>query len=258
MRRLQAVNVIGIGTATALVAVWELSVGTRLVDYDYLPAPSAIARGLASLAASGELAPNVAHTLGVTLLGWLGAALIGVLLGLVLGLSRTAWRYSMASIEVMRTVPPVTLVPVAVLAFGFSRRMELTIVVFVGVWPVLVNTIEGVRSVPRQLVEVARVLRMGRLATVRKIVLPAALPSILVGLRLALSLALVLAVVSEMIGNPSGLGNAVVVAQQALQPAEMFAYVVAIGMLGVALNATFSWLSASTEGFALGGPPPGP
>ena len=85
-------------------------------------------------------------------------------------------------------------------------------------------------------------LRLSRLETIRKIVLPAALPLTIVGLRLALSFALVLAIVAEVAGNPSGLGNAIVSSQQALQPDEMFVYVLAIGVLGVALNTAFGLL----------------
>jgi sulfonate transport system permease protein len=177
------------------------------------------------------------HTLRVTLLGWVLAGALGTVLGVILGLSRTAWRYSMASIEVMRAIPPVSLVPVALLVFGFSVRMELTIILFVSAWPVLVNTIDGVRGVRPELGDVARMLRLSRWQRAKKIVLPAALPSIMVGLRLALSLSLVLAVVAEMIGNPSGLGNSLVRASQALQPEQMFAYMFAIGLLGVGLNA---------------------
>ncbi|MEW6154622.1 MAG: ABC transporter permease [Actinomycetota bacterium] len=230
-------NVVGLATMAALAGGWELVVRTGALDYQYLPAPSAIARAVGPLAASGDLAGHTLHTLRSTLVGWTVAAVFGVALGLWLGLSRGAWRWSMASIEVVRAVPPITLVPVALLAFGFSLRMELTLVVYVAAWTVLVNTIEGVRSVPRELGDVARSLRLGRLETVRKVVLPAAMPSIVVGLRLAMSLALVLAVVAEMIGNPRGLGNALVRAQHALQPEQMFAYVTTIGLAGIALNA---------------------
>ncbi len=183
----------------------------------------------------------------MTLLGWLLASVLGAGLGVVLGLSNTAWRYSMASIEVMRAIPPVTLVPVALLVFGFSVRMELTIILFVSAWPVLVNTIDGVRGVRSELLDVARMLRLAPAVRIRKIVLPAALPSIVVGLRLALSLSLVLAVVAEMIGNPSGLGNALVRSSQSLRPEEMFAYVFAIGLLGVALNAGLQRLVARVQ-----------
>lgn len=222
-----------------LGALWEALVRFGLVEYQYLPAPSAIAGDGAALLASGDLGVAAVHTLTATLLGWLAASTIGIALGLLLGLSSTAWRYSMASIEMMKGVPPITLVPVALLVFGFSLRMELVIIIYVGVWPVLINTIGGVRGVRRELLDVACMLRLSRLESLYKIILPAAMPTITVGLRLALSLSLVLAVVAEMVGNPSGLGNALIRARQALQPAEMFAYVLTTGLLGVALNAAF-------------------
>lgn len=238
------VNGSGLLTMVGLLGLWEGAVRSGMLEFQYLPAPSAIGRGIGTVISSGELATSTLHTLRVTLLGWLLASVLGAGLGVVLGLSNTAWRYSMASIEVMRAIPPVTLVPVALLVFGFSVRMELTIILFVSAWPVLVNTIDGVRGVRSELLDVARVLRLAPAARIRKIVLPAALPSIVVGLRLALSLSLVLAVVAEMIGNPSGLGNALVRSSQALRPEEMFAYVFAIGLLGVALNAGLQRLVA--------------
>jgi ABC-type nitrate/sulfonate/bicarbonate transport system permease component len=230
-------NATGLATMAGVLGLWEAVVGLGVLDYDYLPAPSAVAGGIATVAASGELVSSTLHTLRVTLLGWALAGALGTVLGVLLGLSRTAWRYSMASIEVMRAIPPVSLVPVALLVFGFSVRMELTIILFVSAWPVLVNTIDGVRGVRPELGDVARMLRLSRWQRAKKIVLPAALPSITVGLRLSLSLSLVLAVVAEMIGNPSGLGHSLVRASQALQPEQMFAYMFAIGLLGVGLNA---------------------
>jgi NitT/TauT family transport system permease protein len=241
---LKRVNALGLLTMGVLVALWELLVQTGAIEFQFLPAPSAIAGGAQDLVSSGEMFPNVAHTVRVTLLGWLLASTLGITLGLLLGLSRTSWRWSMASIEVMRAIPPVSLVPAALLVFGFSIRMELMIILFASAWPVLVNTIDGVRGVRAELLDVARMLRLSLATRITKIMLPAAMPSIIVGLRLGLSLSLVLAVVAEMIGNPNGLGNALVSAQQALQPEEMFAYVFAIGLLGIGLNAAFGYISA--------------
>lgn len=238
------VNWLGLTTLLMLVGLWEVVVRTGTVEFQFLPAPSAIAGRGRALVASGDMTPAVVHTLKVTLLGWLLASALGMGLGLLLGLSRTAWRYSMASIEVIRAIPPVSLVPVALLVFGFSIRMELMIILFVSAWPVLVNTIDGVRSVRGELLDVARMLRMSGPTRIRKVVLPAAMPSIVVGLRLALSLSLVLAVVAEMIGNPQGLGNGLTAAQRALQPEQMFAYVLAIGVLGIGLNAAVTLASS--------------
>lgn len=241
---LKRINVVGLLTMAALAGVWEVLVRSGTIDFDFLPAPSAIADAFGTLFSSGELVETVTHTLRSAIIGWVIASLVGIALGVWLGLSDTAWRYSMASIEVMRAIPPISLVPVALLTFGFSLRMELTLIVYVGAWTMLVNTIDGVRSVRPELLDVARMLRLSKLRTIRTLILPAATASIVVGLRLALSLALVLAVVAEMIGNPAGLGNALVSAQQALQPEQMFAYVVTIGVLGIALNAGLRYATA--------------
>jgi sulfonate transport system permease protein len=251
---LRRVNVLGMLTMLALIGLWEVVVRWVLPVFQFLPAPSAIAEGAVVLLASAEFLPDVLHTLGSALVGWLAAAVIGVGLGVWLGLSDTAWRYSMASAEAVRAIPPVTVIPVAVLIFGFSVQVEFTVIVYVGAWTVLVNTIGGVRGVRPELLDVARMLRLPAFTTLRKIILPAAVPSIVVGLRLALSLSLVLAVVAEMIGNPDGLGHALILAQLALQPEQMFAHVVAIGLLGVALDATFTGAVRWALPTAAGGP----
>jgi ABC-type nitrate/sulfonate/bicarbonate transport system permease component len=238
------INVVGLATMAVLVGLWELLVGSGTIDFDFLPSPSGIADAFGTLIASGDLYAAVMHTLRSTLVGWGLAAVLGVALGVALGLSDTAWRYSMASVEILRAIPPIALVPVSLLVFGFSLRMELVVIVYAGAWTVLVNTIDGVRNLRPELLDVGRMLRMSKLSTIRKLILPSAMPSIIVGLRLAMSLSLVLAVVSEMIGNPSGLGNALVRAQQALQPEQMFAYVVTIGVLGVLLNTGIRYVSA--------------
>ena len=233
------INGVGLLTALGLVALWEAAVRSGVLVYQYLPAPTPVLASAGELIASGELPANVLHTLTVTLIGWVAAGVIGIGLGVLLGLSQTAYRYSITSFEVLRAIPPITFVPAALLIFGFSLRMELVIVVYAGAWPLLINTLGGARGVPAELLDTARMLRMSRATTIRKIILPAATPAIVVGLRLALSMCLVLAVVAEMVGNPAGLGNALVRAQRALQPEQMFAYVLAAGVLGVTLNGLF-------------------
>lgn len=222
----------------AIAAVWELTIRSGILDLRFLPPPSEIWNGVSGAVMTGEFFDDVVHTVGVTLLGWVIASLIGVVLGLTLGLSDTAYRYSMTSFEVTRAIPPITFVPAALLIFGFSLRMELVLVIYVGIWPILVNTIGGVRALKPELRDVGQMLRLSRRETIQKIVLPAALPAVIVGLRLALSLCLVLAIVAEMVGNPEGVGNALIRARQALQPETMFAYVIVAGLLGVGLNAS--------------------
>ena len=153
------------------------------------------------------------------------------------GLSPTARRYSLASIEVLRPMPGVAFAPVGLLLFGFSLKTEMVVTILPVLWPVLVNTIGGVTGVHQRLYDVGRTFRLSRKDTILRIILPAAMPPIVVGARISLGLALVLAVVAEMVANPEGLGYGIVREQQALRPDLMFAYIVTVGFIGIALNA---------------------
>jgi ABC-type nitrate/sulfonate/bicarbonate transport system permease component len=241
---LRFLNLSGALTLVAVVLAWQLAVDSGMVDFDYLPAPNEVAQAGVDGLSSGTLMDAALHTLWVTLVAWAIALVVGVGLGVLIALWRPASLTLTASVEVLRTLPVVAFVPVAVLIFGLSTRMEVAVAAWAAVWPILVNTLGGVQAVPARLHEVADVFRMSTARRVRTVVLPAAAPLILVGARLGLSFALVITVVAEMIGNPAGLGHLVVRMQQALRPDEMFAGVVAIGLLGIGLNAALMGLTS--------------
>jgi ABC-type nitrate/sulfonate/bicarbonate transport system permease component len=230
-------NLTGLATLVGCVLAWEGAIRAGIVTFAYLPAPSAIARGAGELMATGELPEATLHTLTTVFAGWTAAVVTGVPLGLVIGSSPLLRRYTLATIEVLRPLPAIAFVPVALLRFGFSIETELVVVILPCLWPVLIATLGGVRDVHERLIDVGRTLRLSRAAVVARIVLPAATPAILVGMRLSLTLAVVLAVLAEMVGNPAGLGYGVVAQQQALRPDLMFVYVVVIGVIGLTLNA---------------------
>jgi sulfonate transport system permease protein len=229
--------VAGIGGIAIFLALWELAVRSELSQHEYLPPPSAIAAALIALPTTRPLAAEFAHTLTAVFLGFAIAVALGLVGGMALGLSAAVRRYGLATVEVLRSLPGITFVPLAMLLFGFSLQMELTVIVFPAIWPVLVNTMGGIQALPQRLHDIAHTMRLSRADALFKIYMPAAAPAILVGCRLSLTLALVLAVIAEMVGNPEGLGYAVVREQQGLQPAFMFAYVFIIGFTGIALNA---------------------
>jgi len=233
----------GLGGIALMLLAWQIIVGSGLATYDYLPSPAAIAASVPELVNDRGVVGETLHTLAATLAGWGIAVAIGLSFGALLGFSRTARDYGLASVELLRPMPAVALVPAAMLLFGFSVQTELVVIVIPTVWPVLVSTMRGIMAVPDRLDDVARALRLGRVETVLKVLIPAAAPAVLVGCRLAMSTALVLAVVAEMIGNPEGIGYAVVREAQALHPDLMFAYVLIAGMLGVLLNAALVWLA---------------
>jgi ABC-type nitrate/sulfonate/bicarbonate transport system permease component len=237
---LHRINWPGLATIALAFLLWEMLLRAGFAQYQNLPAPSAIAGGLIEISASGQLLADTLHTLGSVLVGWGTALLVGIVVGLLLGVSRTLRRYCLASIEMLRPMPGIAFAPVALLLFGFSLQMELMVIILPALWPVLINTMGAVMGVHARLFEVGRTFRLSRGEILRKIMLPAALPGVLVGARLSMTLALVLAIVAEMVGNPAGLGYAVVREQQAMRPELVFAYVVAIGALGVILNAVLT------------------
>ncbi|HEX4329038.1 MAG TPA: ABC transporter permease [Burkholderiales bacterium] len=218
-------------------ALWEVVVSGGLMEYEYLPAPTAIARGLAGMIGHAELWEEAGHTLAAALLGWLIACGGGTAIGVILGLSPKARRYTLASVEMLRPLPGIAFVPVALLLFGFSIQMELLVIVVPVIWPALVNSMGGVMAVSQRLTDLARTLRLSPVSTIFNILLPAAAPAILVGARLALTLSLIMAVAAEMVGNPVGLGYAVVREQQSMHPDRMFGYVLIMGALGIGLDA---------------------
>jgi sulfonate transport system permease protein len=238
-KALQRLNLPGLAVMALCAGLWELYCRTLGAHFGSIASTYATVLAAKDLLLQGPLPEQLWHTASVAILGWIIASALGFVLGLFLGLSRTAWTYSMASIEVLRSIPSISFVSIAVLFFGFSAKTEMVIVVYVSLWPMLLGTLGGMRSTPDGLREVAQIFHLSSIATFRKIILPAALPVIVVGLRLSLTLSIALAVVAEMIGNPEGLGFGIVSSQQAMQPAQAFAYLLVIGILGWALNAVF-------------------
>jgi sulfonate transport system permease protein len=225
----------GIGGVLVFIAFWEL-VSTKIVDFEYLPAPSAISVALVQMAKEGEVFGEIIHTLMAALLGWSISIVIGLVFGTSLGLSPRARTYCLATVEALRPLPGIAFVPVAILIFGFSLQTELMVIIIPTVWPILVNTSGAFAAIPARLHDVAQSFRMSPLGAIATVFAPAAAPGILVGLRLSMTLALIMAVAVEMIGNPAGLGYAVVREAAALRPDLMFAYVFIIGILGIVLN----------------------
>ena len=203
---------------------------------DALAPPSAAVRAFVGAAGDGTLLTATAFTLGSAALGLLIGLLLGVAGGTLLGLSRRAATLASLSVEVARPVPSVALIPLAMLVFGFGLRMEVSVVAFACLWPVLVLTQAAVRQVEPRLLEVARALQLTPWQRFVWIVGPAIVPRLFVALRLGVAIALVVAVTVEIAANPHGMGYAMMIAQQGLDPALMLAWLGWIGVVGYVIN----------------------
>ncbi len=228
---------IGLLLPLAVIVLWQLLASAGLLHYEYLPAPLEVMTSLVELAQTGELVRDALHTLGVTLTAAGIMSALGAAVGLAVGLLPTLRDYVVASIDFLRTIPAVTLIPVAVLTFGPVATTELMLAMYAALWPVVLCTAGAAAAVHPRQYDIARMLRFSRATTVQKIVLPAVVPAWLVGARLAAVIALLVALVAEMIMYPRGLGGGLIESLNALAPARMWAYALVCGVIGFALNA---------------------
>ena len=236
-RRLLVIDPLGWGVVILAILVWEAVVRSRILHFEYLPPPSSVLGGFADLLQSGQLLGDVLHTLAVALLAAGIGIVIGGILGAAIGLLPPVHALTHSSMDLLRSLPVIALIPVAILVWGPEFRTEVLVAAYAATWPVLVNTAGGVQNVHPRLYDVSRTFQLSRAQRLRKIVLPVTVPSLLVGARLAVVTALVVAIVAEMLANPEGVGWGMMRAQQGLRPERMWAYAIASGMLGFAVNA---------------------
>ncbi len=220
-----------------LVALWELLSRVGILPMDTTSRPSLVVVAGYEGMADGSILIATWQTIEAAMFGFLMATVIGVLCGVVLGLSRKLEAIVGPSVDALRPIPAVALIPLSLLLFGFGLNLEAAVVAFACVWPVLLVTIAAVHGIEPRLLELARVLEMPFGTRMRKIILPAALGRITEGLRVAVSISLVVAVTVEIVLNPRGLGYSMMMAQQTLKPELMYAQLLWLGALGWALNA---------------------
>jgi ABC-type nitrate/sulfonate/bicarbonate transport system permease component len=172
-------------------------------------------------------------------LGYGIACVVAVVAGLALGLSRPLRRAADPIVQFLRAIPPPALLPFGILVLGVGDKMKIFIIAFVCLWPVLLNTIDGVAGVDPTLRETARVYGIRARDRLLKVTLPAAAPQIFAGMRTALSLALILMVISEMVASSNGIGYFVLQAQRSFAIPEMWSGILLLGLLGYVLNGLF-------------------
>lgn len=220
----------------ALLLAFEAWARLTHLQSDSLAPPSAVVVALVEALADLSIPTATRDTLFATFAGLAIGGAIGLSLGIGFGISRPLDRLMEVTVEAIRPIPSIALLPIALIALGFGYRMEIVIVAFACVWPMLILTRSAVRSVEPRLIEVSRALRLTALQRITKIIIPAALPRIFIAFRLAAGIALIVAVTVEIAINPIGLGAGIMQAQQALRADLMLAYLLWIGVIGYGLN----------------------
>ncbi len=231
----------------AFLSLWQAACTWRLVDPVLLPTAEAVFRTFVRnwtepTFVQSAYAMQLVVTVQRMLLGLALACVAGVLIGVLIGWSEWLASRLDLTLTLVRYLPPAVMVPVVLLFFGKSDATVLSVIVFGAFWPVLLNTIDGVRGADPLLVEVARIYRFRPLDIAWKIILPMALPQIVVGMRLAVSVSLLATVVGEMLGGTDGLGYLILIAQRTFEYRDMYSGILVLGILGIVANGLFRLL----------------
>lgn len=236
-------------TALAVLAgvffLWEVGVRAFQVKPIILPPPSAVFADL--LSAPAWYLGHAWYTLIVTLGGFALAVLVGVLLAVLIVESRLLEKSVYALIVALNSVPKVAVAPLFVIWLGTGAEPKVAIAFLIAVFAIVIDAVLGLKSVPPDILDLARSLRGGRLATLWRIRFPCALPSLFAGMKVAISLALVGAIVGEFVSSQRGLGYVILSAQGMFDTARVFAAILVLAAMGVALF----WLIALLERLAI-------
>jgi ABC-type nitrate/sulfonate/bicarbonate transport system permease component len=233
----------GLTFIAAWIALLEVAARSGWTNRAFSPVPSEVGGRLWNVLVSpGALLDAIGATVGLLAAGYLIACVIGVLCGLIMGYSRGVHALLEPTLELLRPIPKPALLPPLILLLGLGAPMKIAIVFLGALFPVLINTVQGVRTVDPVLVDVARTFRIGPLRTIFTVMLPASLPMILSGMRVSLGLGLVLVTLAEMLTGSYGLGAQLVDAQRAFRVHEMYAWTVVLALVGLALALGFNAL----------------
>jgi len=228
-----------IASVAAILIAWQVYGGS--INPILLSDPSAVAVAFVDMVRDGSLGHALASSLEVLGLGFLLGSVAGVVIGLAAGRSETVAALIDLPVNALYAVPAVALVPVIVLWFGFEVTTKTVVVFLFVIFPVLINTMRGVREVDPELVEVARSFCSSERRMWFDLILPSALPFIVTGLRLAIGRALIGVIVAEYYTSLSGLGELITTNASNFATARMFVPIVVIALLGVAFTALLEW-----------------
>jgi len=229
----------GILLIAFLLALWQASVRLGWVVSPTWPAVSVVLETFWQNLTDGTYLSVIGSSLRRLFVGYLLAVVLAVSIGLAMGVWRAFYMLLEPSVEFLRPIPSPAYLPMAILFLGIDDGMKVFMVAFAAFFPILLNTVTGVRSVDPVLLETGKTFGYGRWQIVAKILLPASASFVLTGMRISLAIALIVTVIAEMVAGNSGIGFYVLNAQRSFLVPEMYAGVIALGIVGFALNKIF-------------------
>jgi len=215
-----------------ILAAWQILFHAGFLRPMTLPPPTRIARTFLELFDNGQLLRHVEISVLRVLEGFALAAMLGTVLGIGIGLSGKLDRLTDLVLQVMKPIPPIAWIPMAILWFGIEEASKIFIIFMGAFFPILVNVTDGIRQTDRKFVEVARILSVPRGKFIRQVVIAGAFPSIMTGLRVGLGVAWICVVAAELIAASQGIGYMIMDARQLSQPDVVLVGMITIGVIG--------------------------
>ena len=235
-----------------LVALWWF--GSAGSGSFFLPPLSSILNILWTDLLSGELIRQMAFSMRNVLAGLAIAITLGLGFGIAIGANAKLRGALWPFLAFLRAVPGVAVIPVVLVALGVGPGPQVFIIVFGCTWPILLNTIDGVRGIKESVIDMARAYRLPRWLYVRKILIPAALPQTMAGIRISLSVSLTLMIVAEFSAGNAGLGRYIMFGSENFNPAQVWAGTIFVGIIGYLLNVIFLFVERRLLGWYFGVP----
>lgn len=234
--------ILGIVGVIGFLALWELASRTGLVEARFLPPASEVLVRFGEYVVDKQFWRDVGATMGAWGTGLAISVILGAVLGFLIGSSRFLERFTHSTIEFLRPIPSVALIPLAVLLFGTKVQSELLLIVYASIWQVLIQVIYGTKDVDPVADATARSYGLNRWQRIRHVVWPTTLPYLMTGIRLAATVALILAITAELIIQTPGLGKQIADTREGGAAVSMYALVLATGLIGVAVNLVFRFV----------------
>jgi ABC-type nitrate/sulfonate/bicarbonate transport system permease component len=230
---------LGVVFIAALLLLWEIVAASGIMPAMSFPRMSSILATWWNLMVSGELPAELLPSLWRMFAGYAVGVVLGIVLGLLMGYVRFFYNLLEPITEVLRPIPSPAYLPIVILFLGIDDEMKIFMIAFASLFPVLLNTYSGVRSVDPVQLQTARTFGVSGRKLLWQIVLPASAPYIFTGMRVSLALAMIVMVISEMVAASSGIGYFILSAQRGFKIREMFAGVLTLAALGYILNRAF-------------------
>ncbi|MBQ7148407.1 MAG: ABC transporter permease [Pseudobutyrivibrio sp.] len=236
--------ILKVGAPILLIVIWQIFGLLGILNEHIIPSPAKVMTGFIKLIQSGKLVDSLSISLLRVIKGFLAGAILGVTLGTLMGLSSNLNKFLSSLVSIFRPIPMIAWIPILILGFGIGEESKVAVILIGTLWPVLLNTLSGILSVDKKLLEVAQVLEKSKLQILSDVILPSAWPSIFTGIRLGISTAWTCVVAAEMVAASTGIGYMITYARELSQPDVVLVGVFTIGFVGLVIDFVIAKLQA--------------